>query len=376
MIGGLKIQLLLGAQVPLPASAGVIDALQGAEITHDDEGRSGFELVFRAGRSGLPDLLDQPLLQSSALKPFNRVIVVAFFGALPQVLMDGIITMQQLQPGGAPAATTLSVTGEDVSVMMDMEEKQVAHPGLSDPLIAMRIIAGYARYGLVPLVVPPATAGVPLITKLIPMQRGTDLQYLHHMAQRYDYVFYVTPGKLPGINEAYFGPHIRRSLPQRALSVDLGTETNVTQVRFRYAALAAEKVKGAVQDSLLGATLPVRTFGPSNLPLSRGVGAGQVRTVLPEIEGGLTVQQAMGRAQGRTDRSLERTVVAEGEVEASRYGAALRARQLVDLRGAGESYDGTYYVKRVTHVIQKGQYRQRFTLTRQGIGALLPMVRP
>ena len=54
----------------------------------------------------------------------------------------------------------------------------------------------------------------------------------------------------------------------------------------------------------------------------------------------------------------------------------LRARKLVNLRGAGLSYDGTYYVKRVTHTIMRGDYQQSFSVSREGTGALLPVVIP
>ena len=33
-------------------------------------------------------------------------------------------------------------------------------------------------------------------------------------------------------------------------------------------------------------------------------------------------------------------------------------------------------VEEVTHAIQKGQYKQRFSLTREGVGALSPVVMP
>ena len=44
--------------------------------------------------------------------------------------------------------------------------------------------------------------------------------------------------------------------------------------------------------------------------------------------------------------------------------------------GAGFSYDGFYYVRRVTHTLKPGEYRQSFTLSRDGTGALLPVVVP
>jgi hypothetical protein len=89
-----------------------------------------------------------------------------------------------------------------------------------------------------------------------------------------------------------------------------------------------------------------------------------------------TFTQALARAQGYTDRENDNTVRASGELDAVRYGALLRPRALVGVRGVGFSFDGTYYVKSVTHNIQKGQYRQHFTLTREGIGALSPVVIP
>jgi hypothetical protein len=69
-------------------------------------------------------------------------------------------------------------------------------------------------------------------------------------------------------------------------------------------------------------------------------------------------------------------VTATGQVDAVRYGRALRSRRLVGLRGVGASYDGVYYVKQVTHQIKRGDYKQSFTLSREGRGALTPLVTP
>jgi hypothetical protein len=69
-------------------------------------------------------------------------------------------------------------------------------------------------------------------------------------------------------------------------------------------------------------------------------------------------------------------VTAHGELDAVRYGAVLRARRLVGVRGAGFSYNGFYYVRSVTHTIERGSYRQSFTLSREGTGSSTPVVRP
>jgi hypothetical protein len=114
---------------------------------------------------------------------------VVSFGGLPKVLMDGVITHRELTPGSSPGASTLTVTGEDVSVMMDVEEKSVEHPAQNEMIIATLLIAGYATYGLIPMVIPPPAIDTPLPIERIPVQHGTDLAYLTEMARRFGYVF-------------------------------------------------------------------------------------------------------------------------------------------------------------------------------------------
>ena len=86
--------------------------------------------------------------------------------------------------------------------------------------------------------------------------------------------------------------------------------------------------------------------------------------------------QAFSRAQGKTDSSVDNVATASGELDVLRYGSILWPRSLVGLRGAGYSYDGFWYVKRVTHKIKKGEYKQSFTLSREGMGSLTPLVIP
>ena len=69
-------------------------------------------------------------------------------------------------------------------------------------------------------------------------------------------------------------------------------------------------------------------------------------------------------------------VTGSGQLDAVRYGVILRARQLVGVRGVGNSYDGSYYVKQVTHRLKLGEYKQSFSLSREGRGSLTPIVTP
>src|SRR5438270_8748378 len=114
----LRLTLLVGPTVPVPAPPTVIEALESVEVTQTDEGRSGFQMTFTAGRGGILGLMDYPFVSSPLLfRAFNRVVLLLTFNGVPRVLMDGIITDQQLTPSNVPGASTLTVTGEDVSVM-------------------------------------------------------------------------------------------------------------------------------------------------------------------------------------------------------------------------------------------------------------------
>ncbi len=126
---GVRLTLMIGPTVAVPAPPTVADALQSVEVTESDQGRSGFQLTFSTGRSGPEGLIDHALLLNPLLRPFNRVIVMIVLDVLPVVLMDGIITHQQLSPGDDPGTSTITVTGEDVSVMMDLVEKERRTPG-------------------------------------------------------------------------------------------------------------------------------------------------------------------------------------------------------------------------------------------------------
>jgi hypothetical protein len=378
MLLGTQLTLLIGPTVAVPAPPTLMEALQKVQVEHRDQGQSVFEITFQVGRSGPSDLLDFALLSNPLLKAFNRVIIMVTFNAIPRVLMDGMITNLQLSPSNQPGASTLTVTGEDVSVMMDLEEKSVEHPAQDETIIALKLIASYAQYGLIPMVIPPLMIDPPIPIERIPVQQGTDLNYLREIARRHAYVFYVIPGPAPFTNTAYWGPPVRLGVPQRALSVSLGGETNVETINFRNNALQPTLVSGQVQDRMTNQSMPVQTFASLRPPLAAfpawmfnqpNIRRTQFR------ESGLNTMQSMSQAQATTDSSVD-AVTAEGEVDALRYGDLLQARTIVGLRGVGYSYDGFWYVKRVRHVIQKERYTQSFTLTREGLGSTTPVVIP
>lgn len=380
---GIHLKLMIGGRrtVPPLAPPKLTEALQSVEVSYSDQGHSGFQLSFRIGR-GLRDFLDYSLVTERLLKPINnRVIVQVYFNVTPYVLLDGIITNHQLSPSNDPGAATLTVTGEDVSVLMDLEERRLPQPW-SDVSSVERILENYAEFGfeLRRGDVSERATREPNEQEPKPIQAGlSDRAYIKSLANRYGYVFYVKPGRAPGINEAYWGPPNRSGPPQRALSVNMGPQTNVESINFQFDAL------GPTQISWL-------QNGQEQTPIAQRSPARQRSSLASEpapahrTEGfedtGVYDQQASETgakelAQARFDASLNDPLTGSGELDALRYGGILEMGKLVDLRGAGRSYDGTYYVKSVSHRIdiRRGGYKQNFTLTREGFRATSMRVR-
>jgi hypothetical protein len=367
---GVRLQLLIGENVPVIAPAKVVEALQSVEATHSDQGRSGFQLTFQVGRSSL-DLDDYSLLKNPLLQPFNRVVLVVFFAITRYVLMDGIITNHSLSPGNDPGASTFTVTGEDISVMMDLKEKIASHVEEKDEQIVEKLLNDYSGLYRLKLEVQAAPAvEQPNRNDITRNQHGTDLNYIQSLAGLHGYVFYITPGPNPLQNTAYWGPPKREGERQPALSVNLGPNTNVDSISFRYNGLAPNKVTYRVNGTERTIDQSTRTppLAATPAPLRRVI-------ILSDM-GRVSTGRAEDQAQGQVNQSLDQVVTADGELDGLRYGGLLQPRGLVGLRGVGRSYDGTYYVKSVTHRInvRNGEYKQSFSLARDGLGTLSPLV--
>lgn len=366
---GTRLLLLTGATVPLPAGPEVMQALEEVEVTSDAERGDGFQLTFTLSKGGL---LDYTILGSGAVDPFNRVVVAVAFGVVPEVLIDGIVTHHEVAPSNEPGRSTLRVKGRDVSQALDLEEKNEQYPNQPDWLVVTQLLAAQAKYGIVPAVTP--TTDVPIELERITRQHETDLTFIKRLARRNGYVFHVEPVTL-GVSTAYWGPENRLGLPQPALTVDMGSATNVRSLSFSTDALAPVETESEIVEPITKTTIPIPSLPPLRVPpLSASPLPARRKTLLREAAN-------RNPAQGMTSSVAAATrapdpVTGTGELDTARYGTALRARRLVGVRGAGLSYDGLYYVRRVTHTLGSGRYGQSFTISREGTGTLTPFVRP
>jgi hypothetical protein len=379
---GINLTLHIGKANPQPAPRLLMDALQSVEVTHSDSARSGFQLVFQVGRAGTRDLQDDPLFRNHLLTPFNRVILVITIRAKAAVIMDGIITHQEFSPNTTPGQTTLTITGEDISVMMDQSQaKQIQHPQQSERTIVQKILssADYAKYTIIPDIHKPPADITPTRNERIPAQSGSDLAYLRQLGERFDYVFFMTPGPGIGQNTAYWGPRPRGNNPQGAITVNMSSFTNAESVNVKFDAQAATQVQGRIQDRKTNRIQPLRSTTSdrpalavqSALQLQRKQNVQRVQTY---EETGHEFARAAARTQAMVNRAAEPSITVTGELDTLRYGDVLRLRELVAVRGIGNTNDGLYYVKSVTHRIRKGQYQQAFTVTREGRNSTISRV--
>lgn len=376
----MTLTLLIGPTVPAPAPPPLMDALQSVEVTRSERARSGFQITFELGRSGPADLLDSALMSMPMLRPYSRVIIVMTINAKPTVLMDGVVTERQSQASSKPGASTLTLTGEDLSVMMAMKESPKEHPAQTEALIALVTIAKYAQYGLIPMVLPPPSMDVPLPIDRVPNQVRSDREYLEALAARHGYIFQVQPGPVPFTSTAYWGPAVPKSLvPQPALTVNMGSSTNVGELKFSGDPSKAEVVKAEVLDRETNVKIPVMSFGSAQPPLALMPAwlteMSRIRKVGLKEKAPRSAVAAMAAAMGQSESTLE-VAGATGEVDTARYGRVLEAPGIVGVRGAGFMHDGLYRVKKVTHRIKRGEYKQQFELCRDGWGSITPVVRP
>jgi hypothetical protein len=375
-----QLSLQIGPIVPLTAPRAVLDALASVEVTVQDVGNSGFQLTFSVDKQSPLQLLF--LLTGGAPLLFMRVVLTATVNGVANVLVDGVITNNEIAPGDKGSNSTLTITGKDLTALMDKSNwSGFPFPACPPEARVALLLAKYALFGVVPLIVPSIMIDEPLPIEQIPSQQGTDLEYIRHLAEEVGYVFYLDPGPVPGMTKAYWGPQIKVGPVQPALSVDLDAYTNVESLNFRFnqEQNRIPVVYLYIQETGVTIPIPIPPVTPLNPPL------GLIPPLPTNIMGDLQplrddmakrpIPQAIMLGLAAAAQYLE-AVTCEGSLDVTRYGGILKARQLVGVRGSGPAFDGLYYVKSVTHRIKRGEYKQSFTLTRNGLVSTVPAVAP
>ncbi len=373
MASPLYLTILTGPVTVSPVPKVLIDALVSVEVNVSATAKSGFQLRFTLANKSPLQLFF--LLSMGAPIPLVRVILVANFGGLPQVIMDGIVKHTEVVPDAMQGSFTLNITGEDLSAVMDLTDSSgTPFPGMTPDIRVLTILGKYAAFGIVPNVSPVVTPDVETPAERTPSQKGTDLAYIQQLAKEAGYVFYMQPGPQPGSSQAYWGPQIKIGVPQPALNVNMDAWTNVENLNFRYEPQNAVTPIVYIQNQGTGQThqISIPSINPLDPPLGAIVPVPQKTEKLKDTAK-LPPAQAMMIGMARASETAD-VVTGDGTLSVLRYGGILQARQLVGVRGAGQAFDGLYYVDTTKHQIKLGEYKQSFTLKRNGLVSNVPIV--
>ena len=379
MLDGVRLQILKGPVIANPVGRHVVDALVEAQATEAAGQRSGFQLKFRLDKGG-------PIeheLENGGFEPPTRIILVAVVNGVAQVLADGVIARNDVSISSTPGASTLSVTGSDVTQMMDLLDLTgIPLPMPAEAQVPL-LLTKYAMYGVIPRVIPSALLFAPNPLERFPSQQGTDYAHISAMASATGYVFYVEAGPTPGVNIAYWGPEIRVGEPQPALSVNMDAASTVDSLSISFDGVRKTQYIGWIHPREIRVPIPIPVpdvvlsppLGPRYIP-PRGIK--QInRAEAPRQDDSTSRRSPVEAAMLALARAAQgaNVVTASGTVDIARYGRLLKARQLVGLRGAGRLYDGHWFVRSVSTTLSRGRLQQSFSLDRNAFESWSETVR-
>jgi hypothetical protein len=369
---GFYLSLMMGPFNASPVPQPVIDALTEVQVTSTVGSQGGFQLKLTLGKNSAV----QQMHASGYFDPRRRVIIAVTVNGSTEVLMDGIITKQDVTPGTAAGKTALTITGLDLTALMDfIDFTGIPYPALPDFVIVEAILAKYLVLGVVPLALP---ASIPVIENPLDhfvKQSGTDYEFIRTLAGS-GAVFYLDPGPSPGRSLAYFGPDLSKMFggPQPALSIDFDASSNIDSLNFSYdGTLSTQYLVTIIEpNTKLPIPIPVPKLDILQAPLGANIPpVFKVRQLKPVANVNPAKAALLGLAKLF---EAPDAITGSGQLDVLRYGRVFKARQLAAVRGAGAYFDGNYYVRSVTHSIKRGEYKQNFTLARGGVGSSVSTV--
>ena len=87
--------------------------------------------------------------------PALRVLLIVTLNGTAQPLFDGVMTNVEVQAGSPGQPGTVTVTGEDLSKVMDTQDfSGVPFPAMPVEARVALLCAKYAMFGLIPLPIP------------------------------------------------------------------------------------------------------------------------------------------------------------------------------------------------------------------------------
>lgn len=363
-----EMRLYIGAAVPIAVGPEVIEALVSASVTSASPDAPGvFQLVFDIDqRSPLHTVF---LLSGGAPVPMVRVVIAARVNGVETVLIDGVMTNHEITPGTAPGTARLTITGEDLSRVLDyIELKGLFYPAMPDFARVNLILAKYAFLGIIPKVIPSVLLDIPLPTERLPQHQGKDLGYIRMLADRVGYVFMMQPGDAVGTSYAFWGPLIKLSEIQPPLNFDMDAHKNLKSTSGSYDGQNAKLPIVLIQNPQTKLPIPIPVV--ANPILNPPTGAiPPIPLQVEFITGTAKYNPIQGALIGmaKAAQANKAPVKISGELDVMRYGQLLQPHRMVGFRGFGAAFNGLHFVDSVRTTFVPGSLTQSFELSRNGL---------
>ena len=384
VLSSVQLTLMMGPVIPLTVPRAVLDALVDGRGEVDDVGPSGFQLVFSIDKQSPLQILF--LLTGGLPLLFMRCILVATVNGVANVLIDGVITNNQISPGDKGSNSTLTHHRQG----SDRADGPVELERLSLPGLPARGARGAAARQV--RVLRRDAADHSQRPDRHPAADRPDPQPAGHRPattsarwpSEVGYVFYIDAGpgarhehrllgaadqSRPGAARAQrrHGRLHQRREPALHASIRRRTRSRWSTSTSRRPASASRsrfrRSRRSIRRSALIPPLPTNLLPPISTPFRDDLSK-------------LPIPQAIMMGLAAAAQNAE-VVTCEGSLDVTRYGGVLKRAQAGRACAApGPAFDGLYYVKSVTHKIKRGEYKQNFTLTRNGLVSTVPTVNP
>jgi hypothetical protein len=158
------------------------------------------------------------------------------------------------------------------------------------------------------------------------------------------------------------------------MTINMDSATNVESLNFRYDGLLPRQYIVTILEQHTGIPIPIPVPNIDLLkaPLAKHAPTPIKSEILTDVANKNPIEAALigfGALLKTSD-----CITGSGSLDVNRFGSVLKARRKAQVRGAGASYDGLYYVKSVTHSIKRGEYKQSFSMLRGGTGSSIDRV--
>lgn len=360
-------------------------ALSELEVLESVRNESRFRLRLEANVEGG----DFRFLNDSRLVPGvdREVTLVALVDTTPEVLVHGVIQSREVQLRHGGQGSFIDVLGVDRRALMDRNYSDYgAHSG-TVPVIVMGL---FAKYGFVPDVEFVESDVYTPLTKSL-NQTGSDLQLVRRLAAQHAVEFWLDWKLLPGgrvVETAHFRSQPPRS-PGGALGGALGGAASAAAsllgvgggpefkmntgdgtnniLSFRSCRRSdVPNASGSVSrvDIDSGRIERTRVTGPSQAPLGKAVQNATIERSVVSAGGASEANRRTQAALNDAAWSIEAAV----DTTAHAFGALVRPRQVVKVRGTGQIDDGEYFVWSVQHRANEASHKMTVELRRNATG--------